>query len=51
MNEQIAIRHSSFAYSVNMLRMLRKMQLITNDEYEKIVDISAKYYDTDIYCV
>ena len=27
------------------------MNLITQDEYEKITRISAEYYDTDVVCV
>lgn len=43
--------NTSFAYSVNMLRMLLKMKLITEEEYRKIVNISAEYYGTEILCV
>ncbi len=43
--------NASFAYSVNMLRMLLKMKLITEEEYRKIVTISAEYYSTEILCV
>ena len=39
------VNNASFCYSVNMLRLLLEMQLITEDEYEKIVQISAAYYD------
>ncbi len=46
-----ATANSSFAYSVNILRMLLKMQLITQEEYERIVAISAEHYGTEIYCV
>ena len=49
--KQTATANSSFAYSVNLLRMLLKMQLITQVEYDKIVAISAEHYGTDIYCV
>ena len=45
------INNSSFYYSVNMLRMLLNMKLITEAEYEKIVRINAEYYGTEIYCV
>ena len=37
--------------SVNMLRHLLKMNLITEDEYNRIVRISSEYYSTKIYCV
>lgn len=43
--------NTSFAYSVNLLRMLLKMDLITDDEYGKIVKISAVHYGTEIICV
>ena len=43
--------NTSFAYSVNMLRMILKMKLITEDEYRKIVSISAEYYATEVVCV
>ena len=38
------INNSAFLYSVNMLRLLLKMQLITQDEYERILQISATHY-------
>ena len=43
--------NASFVYSVNLLRMLLGMELITDDEYNKIVAISEDYYGTKIYCV
>ena len=46
-----AINRSSFAYSVSLLRMLLKMQLITQEEYERIVAISAEHYGAEILCV
>ena len=39
----IDISNSAFIYSANMLRLL-KMQLITQDEYERILQISAAHY-------
>ena len=41
------INNSAFLYSVNMLRLLLKMQLITPDEYEHILQISAAHYGTE----
>jgi len=41
------INHSAFVYSVNMLRLLLKMQLITQEEYERILEISAAHYGTE----
>lgn len=40
------INNSAFYYSVNMLRHLLKMNLITEDEYNRIVRISSEYYST-----
>lgn len=45
------IDNSSFAYSVNLLKMLLAMQLITEDEYEKIARISAEHYGADLIYV
>ena len=42
---------ASFVYSVNLLRMLLGMELITDDEYNKIVAISEDHYGAKIYCV
>lgn len=41
------IRNASFAYSVNLLRLLLGMKLITKEEYEKIVAICAEHYGTE----
>ena len=43
--------NASFVYSVNLLRMLLGMELITGEEYNKIVAISEDYYGTKVYCV
>lgn len=43
--------NASFVYCVNLLRMLLGMELITKEEYNKIVAISEGYYGTKIYCV
>ena len=45
------IGNSSFAYCVNLLKMLLAMQLITKDEYEKIVRISAEHYGAELIYV
>lgn len=45
-------KNAAFVYSVNMLRMLLAMKLITEEEYNKIVEISADHYGTEkIYVV
>ena len=41
------INNASFAYSVNLLQLLIGMKLLTEEEYEKIVTISAAHYDTE----
>lgn len=41
------INNSAFVYAVNMLRLLLKMQLITAEEYERILQISAAHYDAE----
>ena len=51
MDKRTDINNASFAYSLNLLRMLLDMNLITQDEYKKITRISAEYYDTEIVCV
>lgn len=45
------IGNTSFAYSVSLLKMLLTMQLITEDEYEKIARISAEHYGADLIYV
>ena len=51
MDKRTDINNTSFAYSVNLLKMLLAMQLITEDEYEKITQISAEHYDADLIYV
>lgn len=51
MKNMTDINNSAFYYSVNMLRMLLNMKLITKSEYEKIMCINSEYYGTEIYCV
>ncbi len=51
MTNKTDTNNAAFAYSVNLLRMLLKMKLITKEEYNKTVTISAEYYDTEILCV
>ena len=41
------INNSAFVYCVNILRSLLKMQLITSEEYERILEISAAHYGTE----
>ena len=44
MDKRTDINNTSFAYSVNLLKMLLAIQLITEDEYERIAQISAEHY-------
>ena len=39
--------NASFYYSVNMLRALLAMKLITEEEYKKIVTLNAEYYGVE----
>ncbi|NMA65810.1 MAG: hypothetical protein GX957_06150 [Clostridiaceae bacterium] len=41
------IKNTSFAYSVNMLKLLLKTKLLTEEEYKEIVKISAEYYGSE----
>ena len=41
------INNSAFIYSVNMLRLLLKMQLITQEEYERVLKISTAHYGAE----
>lgn len=51
MDKRTDINNASFAYGVSLLRMLLDMNLLTEDEYERITRISAEYYNTEIVCV
>lgn len=37
-------KNAAFYYSVNMLRLLLRAELITKEEYRKIVKLSAAHY-------
>lgn len=37
-------KSAAFYYSVNMLRLLLRAELLTETEYKKIVKISAEHY-------
>ena len=43
------IINCSFAYSANMLRMLLSMNLLTEEEYQRILSITEEHYNTEIY--
>ena len=40
--------NAAFYYSVNMLRALLAMKLITEEEYKKIVKLNAEHYGVEI---
>lgn len=44
MDKTKAINNASFCFSANMLKILLSMDLITEKEYERILFISAEYY-------
>ena len=46
-SKQTDRKNASFAYSANMLRTLMDMKLITEDEYRKILQISAEHYGAE----
>ena len=48
MNKRLQ-KNAAFYWSVCILRRLRDMRLLSQPEYEKIRDISAKYYDTKLF--
>ena len=46
------VSNASFLYSVNLLRLLLGMKLISQDEYDHITSITAEHYQAqEIYCV
>ncbi len=45
------VNNAAFVYSVNMLKTLLLMKLITEEEYEKIVKISATHYGVKDLCI
>jgi hypothetical protein len=49
MNEQELINNASYYYSVNLLKYLLNLGLITKDDFEGICEISVKYYGAKIY--
>ena len=51
MDKRTDSNNTSFAYSVNLLKMLLTMQLITEDEYERITQVSAEHYGTELIYV
>lgn len=48
-NKNQLYNDSAFYWSVCILRRLRDMELLSQKEYEKARNISAKHYDTNIF--
>lgn len=46
-HENDDINNAAFYYSINMLRMLRAANLITEDDYKRILRICAQHYNVD----
>ncbi len=45
--KNIDANNTAFYYSVNLLKMLLGIGLLTQEEYEKIIKISATHYGTE----
>ena len=44
MNKEQDEKNAAFVYSIHLLKMLFKMELISEQEFKRIKDINAKYY-------
>lgn len=47
MDRTKAINNASFCFSANMLKMLFEMDLLTEEEYNRILSINSNYYYSD----
>lgn len=45
MNKEQDEKKAAFVYSIHLLKMLLKMELISEQEFERIKSISAQYYN------
>ena len=45
MNNSTAVISSSFYYSINMLKLLTEMKIITKEEAENTIETLAEHYD------
>ena len=45
--ESVDKKNAAYVYSVNLLRMLTCIELLSEEEYQRIVAISAKFYNTE----
>ena len=43
--ENAAVQKASLCYSINMLRLLLSMRLITEEEYNRILHLTIEHYD------
>ena len=43
-----AVNNCSTYYCISMLKLLRSMDLISDDEFKAIVNSTIEYYDSDI---
>lgn len=44
MNKEQDEKNAAFVYSIHLLKMLLKMELISEQEFERIMGISARFY-------
>lgn len=45
MNKEQDEKNAAFVYSIHLLKMLLKMELISEQEFKRIKSISAQYYN------
>lgn len=45
--KNVDANNTAFYYSVNLLRMLLNMKIISKEECEKIIEISATHYGAE----
>ena len=45
MNKEQDEKNAAYVYSIHLLKMLLKMGLISEQEFERIKSISAQYYN------
>jgi len=50
-SENNDVNNAAFYYSINMLRMLRTFDLLSEAEYKRILKISAEHYNVDFIYV
>lgn len=49
MNKEQDKKNAAFVYSIHLLKMFLKLELISNREFDRIVRISAGFYDIKNY--